>query len=148
MKRRREDDFMDTYLYARDLPTLQYVLYEIMEKAAVKIDPHAASQVTNTVSPMSVRMVITVVATVLILVVYPFLQKYLVGGMTVNEWNLPVEYEFPVDVFLLVIAAVRLPENRSGGDCSVVPGALQNFFCDRMKIAVVTDGLVGTVNAD
>lgn len=78
------NSFMDTYLYARELPTLQYVLYEIMEKATVKIDPHAATQVKNTVSPLSVRMAITVVATVPILVVYPFLQKYFVGGMTVG----------------------------------------------------------------
>lgn len=78
------NSFMDTYLYARDLPTLQYVLYEIMEKATIKIDPHAAEQVKNAVSPMSVRMAITIVATVPIIVVYPFLQKYFVGGMTVG----------------------------------------------------------------
>ena len=79
------NSFMDTYLYARDLPTLQYVLYEIMEQAQIKIDPHAANQAAgNAVSPMSVRMAITVVATVPILVVYPFLQKYFVGGMTMG----------------------------------------------------------------
>ncbi len=77
--------FMDTYLYARDLPTLQYVLYEIMEQATIQIDPHAASaQLKNAVSPMSVRMAITIVATVPILIVYPFLQKYFVGGMTLG----------------------------------------------------------------
>lgn len=79
------NSFMDTYLYARDLPTLQYVLYEIMEQATIQIDPHAASsQLANAVSPMSVRMAITIVATVPILVVYPFLQKYFVGGMTLG----------------------------------------------------------------
>lgn len=79
------NSFMDTYLYARDLPTLQYVLYEIMEQATIQIDPHAqASQLKNAVSPMSVRMAITIVATVPILVVYPFLQKYFVGGMTLG----------------------------------------------------------------
>ncbi len=77
--------FMDTYLYARELPTLQYVLYEIMQKAEIKIDPHAqANQIQNAVSPMSVRMAITIVATVPILIVYPFLQKYFVGGMTLG----------------------------------------------------------------
>lgn len=78
------NSFMDTYLYARELPTLQYVLYEIMEKATIKIDPHAAEQVRNTVSPLSVRMAITIIATVPILVVYPFLQKHFVGGMTIG----------------------------------------------------------------
>ena len=78
------NSFMDTYLYAKELPTLQYVLYEIMEKATVKIDPHAAEQIKNAVSPLSVRMGVTIVATVPILIVYPFLQKYFVGGMTVG----------------------------------------------------------------
>ncbi len=79
------NSFMDTYLYARDLPTLQYVLYEIMEQASIRVDPHAASsQLKNAVSPMSVRMAITIVATVPILIVYPFLQKYFVGGMTLG----------------------------------------------------------------
>ena len=78
------NSFMDTYLYARDLKTLQYVLYEIMETATIKVDPHAANQVVNTVSPLSVRMAITIIATVPILIVYPFLQKYFVGGMTIG----------------------------------------------------------------
>lgn len=78
------NSFMDTYLYAKELPTLQYVVYEIMEKATVKIDPHAAEQIKNAVSPLSVRMAVTIVATVPILIVYPFLQKYFVGGMTVG----------------------------------------------------------------
>ena len=78
------NSFMDTYLYARELPTLQYVLYQIMEQATIQIDPHQTSQLTNAVSPMSVRMAITIVATVPILAVYPFLQKYFVGGMTLG----------------------------------------------------------------
>lgn len=79
------NSFMDTYLYARNLPTLQYVLYEIMESATIKVDPHAqTSQLQSAVSPMSVRMAITIVATVPILIVYPFLQKYFVGGMTLG----------------------------------------------------------------
>lgn len=80
------NSFMDTYLYARELPTLQYLLYEIMEQATTKIDAHTAelTQVTRTVSPLSVRMAVTIVATVPILIVYPFLQKYFVGGMTIG----------------------------------------------------------------
>lgn len=79
------NSFMDTYLYAREMPTLQYVLYEIMQKATVKIDPHAATQqMQSAVTPLSVRMAVTVIATVPILIVYPFLQKYFVGGMTVG----------------------------------------------------------------
>ena len=78
------NSFMDTYLYARDYPTLQYVLYEIMQQATSRVDPHSADSARNTVSPLSVRMAITIIATVPILVVYPFLQKYFVGGMTLG----------------------------------------------------------------
>ena len=80
------NSFMDTYLYARDMPTLQYVLFEIMERARIQIDPNSpiADRLKNAVSPMSVRMAVTVVATVPILVVYPFLQKYFVGGVTLG----------------------------------------------------------------
>ncbi|MBD5480290.1 MAG: carbohydrate ABC transporter permease [Lachnospiraceae bacterium] len=80
------NSFMDTYLYAKKLPTLQYLLYEIMQQATTKIDTHAASQqlTTTTVSPLSVRMAVTIIATLPILIVYPFLQKYFVGGMTIG----------------------------------------------------------------
>lgn len=80
------NSFMDTYLYAKDLPTLQYVLYKIMQQAQMKIDPHSTNinQLANSVSPLSVRMAITVVATLPIILVYPFLQKYFVGGMTLG----------------------------------------------------------------
>lgn len=80
------NSFMDTYLYARNLSTLQYELYKIMESAKIKIDPHAANleQLSKTVSPLSVRMAITIVATVPIVIVYPFLQKYFIGGITLG----------------------------------------------------------------
>lgn len=80
------NSFMDTYLYARDLSTLQYELYKIIESARIKVDPNAANvaQVAKTISPLSVRMAITIIATVPILIVYPFLQKYFVGGMTLG----------------------------------------------------------------
>lgn len=80
------NSFMDTYLYAKDLPTLQYILYKIMQQAQMKIDPRSTNidQLANSVSPLSVRMAITVVATLPIILVYPFLQKYFVGGMTLG----------------------------------------------------------------
>lgn len=80
------NSFMDTYLYAKKLPTLQYLLYEIMQQATTKIDSHTTSQqlTDTTVSPLSVRMAVTIIATLPILIVYPFLQKYFVGGMTIG----------------------------------------------------------------
>ena len=78
------NSFMDTYLYAKDLPTLQYKLYEIMSQATMQVDPHSAGTLSRAVTPMAIRMAVTVVATVPIIVVYPFVQKYFVGGMTMG----------------------------------------------------------------
>lgn len=78
------NSFMDTYLYAKKLPTMQYKLYEIMNQATMKVDLHANTNTLTAVTPMSVRMAVTIVATVPILLVYPFVQKYFVGGMTLG----------------------------------------------------------------
>lgn len=79
------NSFMDTYLYAKNIPTLQYKLYEIMNQATMQVDIHSATNATSTVTPTSIRMAVTIVATVPIIVVYPFLQKYFVGGMTLGS---------------------------------------------------------------
>ena len=79
------NSFMDTYLYAQKLPTLQFKMYEIMNQATMKLDIHGSSKVSTAVTPMSIRMAVTVVATVPIVVVYPFLQKYFIGGMTLGS---------------------------------------------------------------
>jgi putative aldouronate transport system permease protein len=44
----------------------------------------AALETVATITPQSVRMAITVIVTVPIVVIYPFLQKYFVGGMTLG----------------------------------------------------------------
>ena len=81
------NSFMDTYFYARKLPTLQYVLYEILNDTGIDInsihDTNIQQKVTS-VTPQSVRMAITIIATVPIVIIYPFLQKYFVGGMTLG----------------------------------------------------------------
>ena len=79
------NSFMDTYLYAKKLPTLQYKMYEIMSQATMQLDTHSTSNATQAVTPMAIRMAVTVVATVPIIVVYPFVQKYFVGGMTLGS---------------------------------------------------------------
>ena len=79
------NSFMDTYLYAKELPTLQYKLYEIMSQATMQLDTHTTTNATQAVTPMAIRMAVTVVATVPIIVVYPFVQKYFVGGMTLGS---------------------------------------------------------------
>ncbi|BCJ95870.1 sugar ABC transporter permease [Anaerocolumna cellulosilytica] len=81
------NSFMDTYFYARNLPTLQYKLYEILNDTGINLSSMhqaAALETVATITPQSVRMAITVIVTVPIVVVYPFLQKYFVGGMTLG----------------------------------------------------------------
>ncbi|TYP76778.1 carbohydrate ABC transporter permease [Paenibacillus methanolicus] len=88
------NSWFDTFLYAsskQDLSTLQYELMKLLSSsmlsnssAAVSsgADPGAAR---NMVTPMSIRAAITIVASLPILVVYPFLQKYFVHGMQLGS---------------------------------------------------------------
>lgn len=84
------NSWFDTYLYAgsnEKLTTLQYELMKVMGNAAgaAKIDPNSqAVKQAAAVNPESIKMAITMVATVPILIVYPFVQKYFVTGMTLG----------------------------------------------------------------
>ena len=89
--------WFDTYLYASNKPklhSLQYVLQAMLQasqnQSANAADANsmavaAQSGASSTmVTPISIRSSITVVATLPILVVYPFVQKYFVVGMTIG----------------------------------------------------------------
>lgn len=83
------NSWFDTYLYARQndgLTTLQYELMKVMSNAAssAKVDPNNPMLKASSVNPESIKMAITMVATVPILCVYPFVQKYFVSGMTLG----------------------------------------------------------------
>ncbi len=85
------NSWFDTYIYAgsnESLTTLQYELMKVMDNATA-----SAASAGNTgngnlqvtaVNPESIKMAITMVATVPILLVYPFVQKYFVTGMTLG----------------------------------------------------------------
>ena len=49
-------------------------------------------QVANTVTPTSIRAAVTIVASVPILIVYPFLQKYFVKVKVLFHQNLQAAY--------------------------------------------------------
>ena len=91
------NSWFDTYLYTsgkKNLHSLQYVLMSFLEasqqqsnsasnansRAVAAASGASAAQVT----PVAIRASITIVATVPILVVYPFVQKYFVTGMTIG----------------------------------------------------------------
>lgn len=86
------NSWLDTYLYASSKPELSTLQYELMKvlnnttatQNASLIDPNSPAA-RSTVSPQSIRMAITIVATVPILVIYPFLQKYFVTGLTLGS---------------------------------------------------------------
>lgn len=86
------NSWFDTYLYARsntNLTTLQFELMKIMDNASsytasdVSRMNQQGTQIART-TPESIKMAITIIATVPILVVYPFLQKYFVSGLTLG----------------------------------------------------------------
>jgi putative aldouronate transport system permease protein len=83
------NSWFDTYLYNRSntwLTTLQYELMKIQDSAqsAVSADTHSEALKTTRRTPEALKMAITVVVTAPILVVYPFLQKYFVHGITLG----------------------------------------------------------------
>ncbi len=91
------NSWFDTYLYTSPkvkLHSLQYVLMSYLQASqnqsnsaadansmAVAASSGAASSM---VTPVSIRSSITVIATLPILIVYPFVQKYFVVGMTIG----------------------------------------------------------------
>lgn len=93
------NSWFDTYLYCSNKPklhSLQYVLMSYLQASqnqssnandAGSMALAASSGSTNAgamATPISIRSSITVVATLPILVVYPFVQKYFVVGMTIG----------------------------------------------------------------
>jgi putative aldouronate transport system permease protein len=82
--------WFDTYLYngsQAHLTTLQYELMKVIQSTTTNVDNFRGKNMTEVmaqVSPESVKMAITIVVTVPILIVYPFLQGYFVKGMTLG----------------------------------------------------------------
>ncbi|MCF2946379.1 carbohydrate ABC transporter permease [Paenibacillus tarimensis] len=88
------NSWFDTFLYNSSnlkLSTLQYELLKKLQSANMSIGSSATSAFLNNqnaeanqVTPTSMRAAITMLATLPILFVYPFLQKYFVKGMTLG----------------------------------------------------------------
>ncbi|REE78936.1 carbohydrate ABC transporter membrane protein 2 (CUT1 family) [Paenibacillus taihuensis] len=84
------NSWFDTFLYnaSKDnLTTLQYELMKVIQSTQTNVDNFRGRnmvEVMAQISPESVKMAITIIVTVPILVVYPFLQRYFVKGMTLG----------------------------------------------------------------
>ncbi|MBW5447172.1 ABC transporter permease subunit [Cohnella sp. CFH 77786] len=84
------NSWFDTYLYNAQKPqntTLQYELIKVLQSTQSATDYRFNSnnqQSMAAVSPDSIKMAITMVVTTPILLVYPFLQKYFVKGITLG----------------------------------------------------------------
>lgn len=87
------NQWFDTMIYcsrSRNLHTLQYKLMAALQTAMNQSGTSTANvanaeAASNQVTPVSIRAATTIVAAVPILVVYPFLQKYFVTGMTMGS---------------------------------------------------------------
>nr|WP_202887005.1 carbohydrate ABC transporter permease [Cohnella zeiphila] len=84
------NSWFDTYLYNGNKPSLTTLQYELMkildstQQGSAMSNSNDLAKLMQQVSPESIKMAITIVVTVPILVVYPFLQRYFVGGMTLG----------------------------------------------------------------
>lgn len=87
------NSWFDTYIYASSdagLSTLQYELMKRLSSVSKNLqgnatyNPSQMAQSSNVITPASVRATMTVVATLPILLAYPFLQKYFVAGLTLG----------------------------------------------------------------
>ncbi len=85
------NSWFDTFLYAsseEELTTLQYEMMKMLSSAmnTGSRDPIYTDNNTSaaSVTPASIRAAVTIVASVPILVVYPFLQKYFAKGVTLG----------------------------------------------------------------
>lgn len=86
------NSWFDTHLYCggqKDLHSLQYLLK--MKLATTQASSNAAKtsadalKTTTMTTPVTIRCAITVISTVPILIVYPFLQRYFVTGMVLGS---------------------------------------------------------------
>ncbi|MRN56352.1 carbohydrate ABC transporter permease [Paenibacillus monticola] len=87
------NSWFDVFLYNSSSPSLTTLQYELMKMLSTSNTSSASSAAdafanakgnAAAVTPTSVRATMTIVASVPIIIVYPFLQKYFVKGMVVG----------------------------------------------------------------
>lgn len=84
--------WFDTFIYApkESLTTLQFELVKVLTQSTEsvsnieKVRENIANGSQSATTPESIRMAITVVATVPIVLIYPFVQRFFVSGITIG----------------------------------------------------------------
>ncbi|MEK5399246.1 sugar ABC transporter permease [Paenibacillus sp. VTT E-133280] len=87
--------WFDAFIYTSSRQNLSTLQYELMKLISSSMNANSNPSVANgagmnaesaqLVTPMSIRAAVTIVASVPILIVYPFLQKYFVVGLNVGS---------------------------------------------------------------
>lgn len=86
------NSWFDTFIYCSSKDSLTTLQYEMMKMISSSMnaatnrsgDAIYGTTLVDSVTPVSIRAAVTVVASVPILFVYPFLQKYFVKGVTIG----------------------------------------------------------------
>jgi putative aldouronate transport system permease protein len=84
------NEWFDTYIFAsskQELSTLQYEMMKLLSSSLIQSkqpNPNVAAESSGyggTVTPTAIRSAITIIASLPIIFIYPFLQKYFVSGL-------------------------------------------------------------------
>lgn len=82
------NSWFDAYLYtnSQDLKTMQSILVEILNQYQTSdAGVSAANRMAQSLTPDSIRMAATMVTTIPIIMLYPFIQKYFVKGIMLGS---------------------------------------------------------------
>ncbi|WNR43476.1 carbohydrate ABC transporter permease [Paenibacillus roseipurpureus] len=92
------NSWFDTFIYGngkKSMMTLQYKLMEILASTNIEVSSNnaaaaaadaaaAAAQHGESITPESVRTAMTIIVALPVIILYPFLQRYFVSGMTLG----------------------------------------------------------------
>ena len=82
------NSWFDAYLYtnSQNLKTMQSILVEILNQYQTSdASASAANRMSQSITPDSIRMAATMVTTIPIIMIYPFIQKYFVKGIMLGS---------------------------------------------------------------
>ena len=85
------NSWFDNHIYGyanKKMMTLQYLLYKYLQKSQQLIDEMLANNrdvdMSQMMTPFGIKMTVTLITLIPILLVYPFLQRYIIKGMLIG----------------------------------------------------------------